>query len=602
MRKRALLLSITLFMAVAMSARVYIPLVKSVPPGTAGGGGARIGIRTHSYELLAYYENDSLYIRFPSKTASSVIITDYLTDEVVIDKTFNNESVNVILPMDSLSFYKTYNIYVNAADSWWTGYFDYLPATQIQEKQITLAVGESYKLHVTPDNAKVIWMGEPWKIGTSVIRGKRPSYSYVRTLDPIAVIDDNGLVTALKKGNTVLFLESADGSIREQCQITVCERNINGRTLNQVGLSLTALLALDECEWTDVKFSLSTSGVFQAEGTFYGSSDVNVTNQIVTDQCIFIYFDVHYSDSTDILYPQPFRIQIDGCDAQEYTIYFRNSTGAGNEHESFVRYNITKGSSIDGASYQAGTDMNDAWRDKVYPLNLDFVELPNKMFIKKDPNVSNDYVVSLLDKQFDGNYQIYSWIGDICKIIAEDSWIDNAVTGLIEDDSIVMARRIYAMREEYERYPDDEISGHEDIELCIFNEISYGIKRGYDQNVIDSIANTLGLGNLPNKYAPEMGGIFMVPKKLDFNSLLEMSRILYEKECFTWIEPAFHIMLKNGDDNTTLVKYVHNDNIQPEGRTYYNLSGSKTNNPLGITIVVTRYSDGSIITEKKLFR
>lgn len=65
MSKRALFLSVALFMAVAMSAKVYIPLVKSVPPGTAGGGAARVSERILSYSLLAYYEVDTLYIQYP---------------------------------------------------------------------------------------------------------------------------------------------------------------------------------------------------------------------------------------------------------------------------------------------------------------------------------------------------------------------------------------------------------------------------------------------------------------------------------------------------------------------------------------------------------
>lgn len=39
-----------------------------------------------------------------------------------------------------------------------------------------------------------------------------------------------------------------------------------------------------------------------------------------------------------------------------------------------------------------------------------------------------------------------------------------------------------------------------------------------------------------------------------------------------------------------------------ERTVYYNLLGEKTNSPSGLTIVVTRYNDGSIRTEKKLFR
>jgi len=39
-----------------------------------------------------------------------------------------------------------------------------------------------------------------------------------------------------------------------------------------------------------------------------------------------------------------------------------------------------------------------------------------------------------------------------------------------------------------------------------------------------------------------------------------------------------------------------------ERTVYYNLLGKKTDNPSGLTIVVTRYVDGSVSTEKKLFK
>ena len=105
MSKRALFLTVALFMAVAMSAKVYIPLVKSVPPGTAGGGAARVGIRTFSYTLLAYYANDTLYVEHPSDAVSNVVIFDDQTQQQVINCTFNGDNSNGKVPIGSLSSY-----------------------------------------------------------------------------------------------------------------------------------------------------------------------------------------------------------------------------------------------------------------------------------------------------------------------------------------------------------------------------------------------------------------------------------------------------------------------------------------------------------------
>lgn len=613
-----MLLSVAIFVAVAISAKVYIPLVKSVPPGTAGGGAARVGIRTLSYDILAYYENDTLYIEYPSDTVSKVVIIDEQTRQRVIDYTFNGDNSNVNVPIGSLSLYNTYYVYINVSDDWWAGYFNYLPF--IQEQQITLTVGESYQLHVTPSDAKVIWMGEPWILRTyNMVKGFRDHYNpQTLTEYPVAIVDDNGLVTALKTGNAVVFAESLDGrGIREQCQITVCERTKQiskgvTRTSFQADCERQGLSPVSECEWENVKFSLSENGTFEAEGTFYGSGTKdNVIYYVTTDQCIFVYFDIDYSDSTEVFYPQPFKIQINDCTAHEYTVYFRNSTGAGNEQEKFIRYNITNGLSADDNSDQTGTDITDGFRDIVYPLNLDYVEVPNRMFIKKEPDVTKDYVISLLEEQFNGNYRIDSWIGDIiCKVSVDDSLIDNAVAELIQNDSVVMARRIYVTRENYERYLNSLNSflclNLEYMELCIYNEISYLIKRGNDQLIMDSLANVFGLVNEPSIYDPEWMGKFIVPKTIDYNNLLEISRTLYETGCFTSISPDFHMKILNGyNDNDyyipNIVKNVHSNNNVIE-ITHYNLSGQKTNNPSGLTIVVTRYSDGTVRREKKLFR
>ena len=135
MTKRALLLSIVLFVALVMSAKVYIPLVKSVPPGTAAGGSARIGERTSSHSPLAYFEEDTLYIQFPAKTATSVIITSDSTDLVVISENCKIETTGITVCISSLSYYKPYNLSINAYGTWWVGYFEYIPSTPRQSVQ-----------------------------------------------------------------------------------------------------------------------------------------------------------------------------------------------------------------------------------------------------------------------------------------------------------------------------------------------------------------------------------------------------------------------------------------------------------------------------------
>ena len=60
--------------------------------------------------------------------------------------------------------------------------------------------------------------------------------------------------------------------------------------------------------------------------------------------------------------------------------------------------------------------------------------------------------------------------------------------------------------------------------------------------------------------------------------------------------------LKRGSsiDGTTNAESI-STHVTETSVEYYNLSGQKTDTPSGLTIVVTRYSDGTVRTEKKLF-
>ena len=124
--KRRVVLSFLLLMATLISsAKIYIPLVKSVPPSTGNEGEARVGIRTGSYVPLAYYDNKQLNIQYPLSTVSSVIITNDSTGLAVLNKSFEQESTNVQIDISSLKKDRSYNLSINAFGTWWVGYFDY---------------------------------------------------------------------------------------------------------------------------------------------------------------------------------------------------------------------------------------------------------------------------------------------------------------------------------------------------------------------------------------------------------------------------------------------------------------------------------------------
>lgn len=124
--KRIMLSLISMLLFITTSAKIYIPLVKSVPPSSGNGGDVRVGIRTSTYAPLAFYEKDSLFIQYPVSTVSSVIITNDSTETVEFSAKYDVESSCIKIDFSTFVKYQNcYNISVNAFGSWWVGYFDY---------------------------------------------------------------------------------------------------------------------------------------------------------------------------------------------------------------------------------------------------------------------------------------------------------------------------------------------------------------------------------------------------------------------------------------------------------------------------------------------
>ena len=233
----------------------------------------------------------------------------------------------------------------------------------LQENQITLSVGESCQLHITPADAQVRWM---------YFSGVDTNY--------IAVVDDNGLVTALKAGNRAIGVESPDGSIRQYCQVTV----VNNGSIRTDRIQFDPT---NECEWEDVEFSLTNDGKFTAQGVYMGNgAQPDYLNYIVTDQCVFIWFDINYEDSTKMFHNQPFNLEIENCNAQAYNIYFRNRTQV-LESQGFVRYAIRKGSSTGGTT-GIETQFLKKENGKIYDLKGQPVkDIPKNGFYIKDGKI-----------------------------------------------------------------------------------------------------------------------------------------------------------------------------------------------------------------------
>lgn len=146
MKRRTISLLLVLLVALVSSAKVYIPLVKSVPPSTGSGGEARVGERTSSHAPMAYLEEDTLHLQYPIPTATSVIITNDSTDVVVLSENMNHETTSFQIPINTLTLNEQYNLSVSAYGTWWVGYFEYVPSAPVQpvQKYISAHVNNPY--------------------------------------------------------------------------------------------------------------------------------------------------------------------------------------------------------------------------------------------------------------------------------------------------------------------------------------------------------------------------------------------------------------------------------------------------------------------------
>ena len=59
-----------------------------------------------------------------------------------------------------------------------------------------------------------------------------------------------------------------------------------------------------------------------------------------------MYFEIDHSDSTRMFYPQPFKLEIEDCNAQEYNIYLNNRIQSVESQKAFVMYSIARGATI----------------------------------------------------------------------------------------------------------------------------------------------------------------------------------------------------------------------------------------------------------------
>lgn len=139
MKRYLLSLFFMLLLALTASAKINIPLVKSVPPGSGSGGDVRGGTGSNTYGPIAYFHSESLYIQTPTITDFTIIITNDSTGVEVINSSYEKRSWESF----GISHFKlsTYTIYIIVHGDCWIGHFDLNYVLKHESENGTLSFG-----------------------------------------------------------------------------------------------------------------------------------------------------------------------------------------------------------------------------------------------------------------------------------------------------------------------------------------------------------------------------------------------------------------------------------------------------------------------------
>lgn len=228
---------------------------------------------------------------------------------------------------------------------------------------------------------------------------------------------------------------------------------------------------------------------------------------------------------------------------------------------------------------------------------IEFYQIQGRFFILKNDTVSQDVINKILNNTIHSDYETEWLYDDICRVITDEQLIDDIIKNLLQYDDVQTARRIYVSRNDYCSYlfyPDLEQG-----EMYFLNYLGGFYKGEFNQSLMDSLSNDLGLiiRSVENYFDNYLSVSFYVTKSAD---LFEACQKLFETGCFSSIYPTNMIPPIINHWGETSIHPIKED-LTVQEVLYYNMTGRRLETPSGLTIVVTRYSDGSIRREKILF-
>jgi hypothetical protein len=214
--------------------------------------------------------------------------------------------------------------------------------------------------------------------------------------------------------------------------------------------------------------------------------------------------------------------------------------------------------------------------------------------IKKDNATDKSIIETIIDKYLDEPSVVWK-TDNLCKVETDESLVDEAINKIRTEGAVVSVNRSFMFLSEYEN--------------TLVEGTNYPTDKNFDENIIvmfkdglsdsskDSLMNVYNLTLVDDQV---LYSSWAAPKTSD---ILQICNSIYESGLVKYVEPnwvsGFQIIYHSG--GTTDIVKPHAAATKTS-ENYYDLLGRRLDSPSGLTIVVTRYSDGSVRTEKKLFK
>jgi len=216
-------------------------------------------------------------------------------------------------------------------------------------------------------------------------------------------------------------------------------------------------------------------------------------------------------------------------------------------------------------------------------INLTLNENKTCLFVPKDSvGISQRVLATLepLDVINDDEYVIY--------VINDEDYQELSITDPWDDDSrSVITTQCYFTEKGNEVYSSPYII--------------LGLKKEQDSCILESYSEQYGFKIVRNEPLMPLYYILSITPICKMNTL-ECANKLYETGLFASSEPDLMSAINKSNGGTpTLVDETEKRSVQVLETKYYNITGQTTDSPSGLILVVTRYSDGTVSTDKKLF-